>query len=146
MKAKMMIGGVVMSAVLGFASGAPAKTLQALLFTPDRSAGTTFKTCNGLGVWAHAGGYTSAGVLQCLARSFNNSTWVTQSACGATAVKQAAELRATGVTFCASAKGAWGAPGASLQQVCTVNNIFLVPNGVGNCVSHSSMFAMSNAF
>lgn len=146
MKAKITIGGVVMAAVLGFASGAPAKTLQALLYTPDRPAGTTFKTCNGRDVWAHAGGYDNAGVLQCLARSFNNSSWVTQSACGATAVKQNAELRATGVTFCASAKSPWGAPGSAAGQVCSVNNIFLVPNGVGSCVSHSTMFSFSNSF
>jgi hypothetical protein len=145
MKAKMIVRGVAMAAVLAFAPGAPAKTLQALLYCGARSTGTTFTTCNGNAVWAHAGGYDNLAVMRCFVRAFSNNTWTTTTTCDASAITQNAELRATGTTFCASAKSPWGVPGGAAGQVCSVNNMVLKPNGLA-CTNQGTVFSFSNSF
>lgn len=143
MNTKMIVRGVVaMVGILGFAPSAPAKSLQSLLYTGNYSTGSTFSTCNGSStVWAQASGWDSGGSLRCLVRQFNNNQWLTTSNCDASAVKENASLRSVGNAFCTSPKSNWGAGG----QVCSVNNLFLKPNG-GACVNVGTVFSFSNSF
>lgn len=145
MKAKLITCGMVVAGVLGFAVGAPAKTLQALLYAGSAPANASLAICNGTGVWAQASGFDNNGVLRCLTRQFSNNNWTTYNLCDALTTKQNASLRTTGVSFCASPLSAWGAPGAAAGQVCSVNNMILKVNG-GACVNQGTVFSFSNSF
>lgn len=139
MNTKSIIRGAALVAILGIAPGAMAKSMSALLWAQNYGQGSTFSTCNGAStVWGQASGYDSSGNLMCLVRQFNNSLWVTTSVCPASATQHNASLRSVGNSFCASPKSAWG----SLQS-CSVNNLFLRPNG-GACVNAGTVHAMSS--
>lgn len=133
-----IIGALAMAVVLGFAPGAPAKSIKALIGVASQPTGTSFTTSTGNLVWSQASGFDSSGNLRCFARGTLNNTWSTSNVCDAAAVKSNAELRSTGVTFCTSTPVAWAS-----GQVCWVNNMFLSPNG-GPVVNVGTVQAWSN--
>jgi len=142
MNTKMILRGAALVAVLGFAPGVMANTLQVLLYDGNYSNGTTFQTCNGASsVWAQASAWDSTGALRCVVRQFNNNIWATMSDCPAAATTQNTSLRSVGNSFCTSPYyTAW--PGG---HFCSVNNMFIKPNG-GACVNGGTMYTFSNAF
>lgn len=138
MNKKMMIRGAALMASLAFAPVATAKSLQGLMWASNYNT-ATFQTCAGSSVWGQATGRDSSGNLMCLARSFNNGTWVT-TACGATTTTHNASLRSTGNSYCTSATGGWPS-----LQACSVNNFWMKVNG-GACVNGGTVNVWSNAY
>src|SRR5689334_233061 len=55
-----IVGGLAMAVVLGFAPGAPAKSIKALIGVASQPTGTTFTTSSGNLVWAQASGFDSS--------------------------------------------------------------------------------------
>lgn len=139
MNKKILIRGAVLTAVLGFASVATAKTLQPLIWAPNYASGSTFSTCNGAGtIWGQATGLDNNGSLVCFQRQFQNTIWGTQT-CPASATKHYASLRSTGNSYCTSPIAAW----PSLQY-CSVNNFFMKVNGAA-CANGGTVNVWSNA-
>ena len=134
-----IIGGLAMAVVLGFAPGAPARTVKALIGVASQPTGTRFTTSSGNWIWAAASGVNSVGVQVCGARAYANNTWTTASSCPATAVKHRAQLRSVEAIYCSSTPVAWNS-----QQVCWVSDMLIHPNGGATPVNVGTVQAWSD--
>jgi hypothetical protein len=134
----MMMRGAALLAILGFASVATAKSVQALIWAPNYSSGSTFTLCNGNSLWAQATGRDNSGVVVCGFRQTKNTLWGT-GACPSGAITHNASLRSINASHCASPSSGWGT-----LQFCAVNNFFMKVNG-GACVNGGTVNVWSNA-